>query len=269
MKNFFLQVLVIILSFSCKPSSNSDATFDSSEEGGEYIEYSNSPAEGFNQEGSDLLATLLADKVMNAMGGREAWDDTRYIAWNFLGRRTHVWDKLKGDVRIEEASKDLTILMNIYSQEGSVRLKGEALTNTDSLKKYLDLGNEYWTNDAYWLVMPYKLKDSGVTLTYVGEDTTKTGARADVIRMTFEDVGVTPENVYDVWVDVDSKLVTQWAYYVTIDQEEPRFVTPWEDYKKYGKIMLSGNRGDYELSDIQVMTEVPTGTFSSFDEIVP
>ena len=226
------------------------------------------PAEGFNQEGSDLVATLLADKVMNAMGGRQAWDNTKYLKWNFFGRRTHLWNKHTGDIRIESPDSELTIMMNINTEEGKVMMAGEELTNPDSLSKYLNRGKRIWINDSYWLVMPFKLKDSGVTLTYQREDTTFLGTRADVIRMSFEGVGVTPENIYDVWVDFDTKLVTQWAYYQSIDSTEPR-VFPWLDYQKFGDILLSGNRGDYALTDIAVFETVPEGVFENFDVSIP
>ena len=44
----------------------------------------NYPLPGFDLEGSDPLAIVLADRIMSAMGGREAWDKTRYIKWTFL-----------------------------------------------------------------------------------------------------------------------------------------------------------------------------------------
>jgi hypothetical protein len=34
---------------------------------------------------------------------------------------------------------------------------------TNALRK----GKNWWINDAYWLVMPWKLQDPGVTLSYV------------------------------------------------------------------------------------------------------
>ena len=264
MKNILslITLLIILISCSTRPSSseNTGSTVDESE----FVEYNNPPAEGFDQEGSDLLATLLADKSMQAMGGRKAWDNTRYISWNFFGRRNHMWDKWTGDVRIEEPANDLTILMNINTGEGKVMKSGSVVT--DSLDFYLKRGHGLWVNDSYWLVMPFKLKDSGVTLKYLREDTTLTGNSADVISLSFEDVGVTPQNIYEVWVDTDSKLVTQWAYYPDSTVLEPGFIRPWADYKQYGEIMLSGGRGKNQLSDIQVMEEVPEGTFSSFSD---
>ena len=264
---YSLVILSIVFLSSCSQNKNA-AESTQTEEGGEYVEYNNPPAEGFDQEGSDLLATLLADKVMLAMGGRKAWDDTRYISWNFFGRRTHIWDKHTGDIRIEIPESQLIILMNIHSMNGKVQRSGEAISNTDSLSTYLTRGKNLWINDSYWLVMPFKLKDSGLTLYYLGEDTTEAGTQSDVLRLTFKDVGVTPDNIYDVWVDVDSKLITQWAYYEEL-KDEPDFITAWVDYKKYGDILLSGSRGENrELTDIKVLTDVPQGTFDSFEQIV-
>lgn len=263
-KLFFLLLIgSIVLSCSTSTTSNTDSFGDSiNDEGGEFVEYNNPPAEGFNLEGSDLLARLLADKCMLAMGGREAWDNTRYISWNFLGRRDHLWDKSTGDVRIEDPANAITILMNIHSKEGSVFKNGALMT--DSTDHFLKKGYGWWVNDSYWLVMPFKLKDSGVTLRYYGEDTTKNGKPADVVQLTFEKVGLTPQNIYEVWIDTDTKLVSQWAFYPDSSSAEPRFIIPWDDYKQYGDIMLSGKRGNLKLSNIAVLSEVPNGIFSDY-----
>ncbi len=45
----------------------------------------NPAADGFDMAGSDPKAVEIADQVMQAMGGRKAWDNTHYISWNFFG----------------------------------------------------------------------------------------------------------------------------------------------------------------------------------------
>lgn len=263
MKKCAMLLMGVWLLAGCNTTSNTNDTSDTDTVESEFVEYNNPPAEGFNLEGSDVLAMLLADKSMQAMGGREAWDNTRYISWNFFGRRDHLWDKWTGNVRIEVLSSNLKILMNINTKEGKVQRNGEAVS--DSLDYFLQKGYEWWVNDSYWLVMPFKLKDSGVTLKYIREDTTLTGGRSDVLSLSFDGVGVTPQNVYEVWVDTDSKFITQWAYYPDSTALEPRFITPWRDYQQYGAIMLSGDRGDVALTNISVMEEVPEEIFISFD----
>ena len=224
----------------------------------------NPPADGFDMAGSDPKAVQIADQVMAAMGGRKAWDNTHLIAWNFFGARKLVWDKWTGDVRIDNLRNDQTVLMNVNNNKGRVFKNGKELTEPDSVAKYVKSGKEAWINDSYWLVMPFKLKDSGVTLKYVGEDSTKTGKAADVIQMTFKGVGVTPDNKYNIWVDKQSHLVTQWAHYPKYTDEQPRFTLPWGDYQKRGGILLSGERGDRDLTDIMVFTGLPGEVFSDF-----
>ena len=135
------------------------------------------------------------------------------------------------------------ILVNINDGSGKVFFDGIETTHPDSLSKYLTRGKGIWINDAYWLFMPFKLKDSGVTLTYVGEDTTQTGIASHKLQLTFENVGNTPQNKYHVWVDKSDELVKQWAFYTDNTNEEPRFVNPWVGYEKYGSLLLSGDRG--------------------------
>ena len=68
-------------------------------------------------------------------------------------------------------------LMNIHSMEGKVKRGEKLITNPDTLQNFLKYGKSTWINDAYWLVMPFKLKDSGVTLKYIGQDTTEAGLK--------------------------------------------------------------------------------------------
>ena len=121
-----------------------------------------------------LFLNAIADEVMQKLGGRKNWDNTRYITWKFFGRRFHVWDKRSGDIRVESGNR--TVLMNINTKEGRVWEDGTEVTHPDSLAKRLDRGYRAWINDSYWLVMPYKLKDSGDTLKYVVERETERGA---------------------------------------------------------------------------------------------
>ena len=228
----------------------------------------NPAAVGFNETSSDAKAILIADKVMKSMGGRKNWDNTHYVCWEFFGRRHLIWDKWTGDVRIESYPDSIQYILNINTMEGRARVKGVEVTEVDSLAKLLDRGKRIWINDSYWLVMPYKLKDSGVTLKYIREDTTQGGLECDVLQLTFQEVGVTPDNRYEVWVDKETSLVRQWAYYRTDTLEKPNILSPWDDWSAQGNIMLSGNRGDIgELANILVLEECPENTFTSFDPV--
>lgn len=244
-KLFTLNVLAILLASACFAQKNPAAP-------------------GFDAAGSDAKAIEIADQVMENMGGRKNWDKTRYIAWNFFGSRKLLWDKWTGNVRVDNVNNDQTILLNINTDKGRVFKYGKEQTAADSIAKFVKSGKGAWINDSYWLLMPFKLKDSGVTLKYLGEDKTQDGVEADVLQLTFKSVGNTPDNKYKVWVKKTNPMVWQWAYYPKFDAEKPGFIRPWTDYKQHGKIMISGERGDRDLTDIMVFDKLPESIFTDF-----
>lgn len=221
-------LLFFVLLSACTPRLNSSL---------------NPAASGFNAKDSDAKAIAIADEVMQAMGGRQAWDETRMISWDFFKRRKLQWDKHAGTCRIEWLNKPQVITVNLNDGSGQVSLGGVAQTHPDTLAKYLDIGKKVWINDSYWLVMPFKLKDSGVTLKYLGASQTEAKEAADLLQLTFSGVGVTPDNKYHVWVDKKTRLVNQWAYFEKFGDENPVLVNAWSDYKRCGKILLSTGRG--------------------------
>ena len=227
----------------------------------------NPPAPGFNLAGSDAEAIALADQVMERLGGREAWDGTRYITWSFFGNRRHVWDKYTGDIRVEgsdrETKKPYLILMNIHTKQGRAWSDGVEITGPAELAKRLDYGEAVWINDSYWIFMPYKLKDSGVTLKYLGKKPMQDGRSAKVLQLTFEGVGKTPDNKYYVYVAEDTGLVEQWDFFESAENPEPGFQNPWHNWQRYGSILLSDKRGDKGHTDIAVFSDLPAEVLGS------
>ncbi|MBA4054402.1 MAG: hypothetical protein C0490_06810 [Marivirga sp.] len=232
-RKLILPFLIIVALYACNKKGPESAPSGA-----------NPPAEGFDMSNSDPAAVELADSIMAAMGGRENWDKTRFISWNFFGARDLVWDKQMGRVRIEDLKDSITYLVDLNTVEGRVRVKGQEITLPDSLKKMLHKAKSMWINDSYWLVMPFKLKDSGVTLKYMGEDTLRTGPKCNVLQLTFSSVGDTPQNKYLVYVDMTDNLVKQWSYFNQANQDSANFTRPWDNYQKYGNVLLSADRSD-------------------------
>ena len=232
----------------------------------------NPPVEGFDLENSDEKAIALADQVMEAMGGRANWDKTRYTSWVFFGSRKHTWDRYTGDVKIEylnDTVHNKQVIFNVNSMEGKVQLDGEEFTDADSVATLLKAAKGQWINDSYWVFMPFKMKDSGVTLKYVGTDSTLAEEMCEVVSMTFSEVGNTPQNKYLVYIHPETHHIVQWDYYPNASDESPRFASSWEAYSKYGGIMLSGDRlfnGENmrQLTGLTVMESLPEGFFEQF-----
>ncbi len=242
MRQSIILVFICIFFYSC---------------GTESAAYDNPHAPTFNIADSDEAAIDIADDVMEAMGGRQAWDTTRYISWNFFGRRTHTWDKLENRVRIDIPADTLSMIVNLETKGGSAKKGGALVTDLETLTGILDGGYQAWVNDSYWLTMPFKLKDDGVTLKSAGQGQTTLGKSSDMLELTFSGVGVTPHNKYIIYVDQESDLVTQWDFFPTVGDTTARFQSPWPNYKKYGDLMLSGGQiAGNKLSDIKVSQSI-------------
>lgn len=252
-------LIVIIILGSCGEGKETQTTPSE-------IEGLNPPAEGFDSINSDAKAIEWADAVMKAMGGRKKWDETHYLAWNFFGRRDLWWDKYTGNVRIESPNDSSIYLLNVNTGEGKISISGRELSDNDSLKRYLQRGKSIWINDSYWLVMPFKLKDSGVTLKYLREDSTLEMKPAHVLGMTFENVGDTPDNKYEVFITKSDSLVKQWAFYGTSTQDSASAIWPWDHYQSYNGLMLSSDRSDDKgPHNVRVYENLDSEAFSNFN----
>lgn len=212
--------------------------------------------------GSDAQALGLADKVIRNMGGVKNWNNTRYIAWTWRDQY-HIWDKFENKFRFEKDT--LVVVSDLTTKQGMVYSKGKLLTNEAQVQKILSNQYAVWANNSYWLLMPFKLRDQGVNLKYKGEGKTQTGAAADLLEVTFQNVGVTPNNRYILAVDKTSGLITEWSFFRNAADEKPGFTRPWINYQSYGKIKIASGRGDakMDMSNISVAQNLDEDLFDS------
>ena len=198
---------------------------------------------------ADPKAAAIADQVMDALGGKKAWDDMHYIRFEFgmekdgkFQGRSHTWDKWTGRYRLEGKTPDgksYVTLMNVNTKEGSAWMDGKKLEGDDA-KKALEKAYGAWVNDTYWLLMPYKLKDPGVILEYGGE-AKEPGGMCDKLVLTFDNVGLTPKDKYWVYVNRDNHLVDRWDY-VLKGEKVPPTTWQWKNWEKHGSVMFSTER---------------------------
>lgn len=226
-------------------------------------------APGFDAAGSDAKAVSIVDSLVKYHGGYAAYDAVRYISWNFMGRRALYWDKHQQRVRIAVIDEPTVYLLNYGgdSLSGRVQLKGEEITAPAQLAAELGKAYAMFINDSYWLVQHFKLKDDGVTLKYVGEANTDPQANrpSHMIDVTFSSVGDTPQNRYRLFVDLITYRVNTWQFFAEATDEEPRIETPWEGYRPYGGLLVSGERGDrFSLTPLTIDATLTDRDFTVF-----
>lgn len=220
-------------------------------------------------------ADAVAQRAIDMMAG-PAWNDARYFAFTFNVEREgknvasykQQWDRFTGDYAVQGKNRDgddVRVVMNINTKQGKAWKNGQAVADPAEL---LTFGYRRFINDTYWLLMGFKTFDPGVTRTYDGERTNAAGTIHDVVRLSFANVGLTPGDVYWMWVNRDTGLVDQWHMKLegSKPEDEPGVVL-FHDYRRIGGLLISTRReiagkGQFiRLDDVVVARDVPKGTF--------
>lgn len=167
----------------------------------------------------------LGEAVYRAAGG-DNWGNVKTIQFSFVVE--------KEGTTVAKAEH----LWNIPEQTDEVKWKGQDVkVNLADPGAAADSKAAYarWVNDSYWLLAPLKLMDKGVTLTAEGTKEIS-GAQREVLRLSFEQVGLTPTDNYRLYIDPATKMVTFWDY---MPKGEKGMSGTWEDYQKSGGLTLA------------------------------
>jgi len=219
----------------------------------------------------DAKAEDVAHTMMNAMGGEKAWYAAHCVRFDFkvnvggkmVEDRSHLWDKMTGRYRLEEKTKDgklRAVLFNVNDKTGVAYVGGQKLEGVAAAKAVKD-AYEAFINDMYWLAMPWKWLDAGVNLQYLGPQ--KRGTESgEVVRLTFDHVGLTPGDRYDAFVSSQSHLMTHWDFKL---QGGEKGAWDWE-YTDTGGIKLGKNHTSAKMSidmgDVRVLDKVEDAYFT-------
>lgn len=218
----------------------------------------------------DSPADTLAREIWRAAGG-ESFEDVQELRFRFVVTQgddevfsaTHRWDRATdrdhvtwtdSEGRRFEALVDLDARMACGTIDGEIAA-GET-QQTLSEKAYAR-----WVNDAYWLVMPLKVLDPGVVRT-LEEPREHDGERYQILRLSFEGVGLTPGDRYWLFVDPETSRVARWEMQLE-GQEGPPKGMSWTDWRSVGPLTLAmdhatddGSR-HVRLEDVEAATTPP------------
>ncbi|HEX9147832.1 MAG TPA: hypothetical protein VF958_01600 [Thermoanaerobaculia bacterium] len=197
---------------------------------------------------ADEKADQVARGLVTALGGQSAWEKARQLRFDFIVEREgtraaefhHVWDRYTGDYRLlgtDKSGAPFAVYFNVNTREGVAFMNGKPVEG-DEKKKMLEMAYGRFINDSYWLLAPWKVFDPGVHRDYDGEKTGPDGALCDVLRLSFDGVGLTPKDIYWLWITRDGRHMVQWQYVLGGAQEEPTTAL-WKDWRTFGGIAVS------------------------------
>src|SRR5215472_7236254 len=196
----------------------------------------------------DAKADAIGKEFISALGGEGAWDKARQLKFDFIvdregktvARFSHVWDRYTGDYRVsgtDKAGAPFVVLFNVNTKQGKAFVNGVAVEGEEK-EKLLKTGYGRFINDTYWLLAPWKIFDPGVTLTYDGEKPCPGSGTCDVLKLSFDSVGLTPKDIYSLWSAKDGRQMVQWQYVLKGAQDEPTTAL-WKNWQKMGGMSLS------------------------------
>jgi plastocyanin len=112
-----------------------------------------------------------------------------------------------------------------------------------------------WVNDSYWLLAPLKIRDRGVKVE-AGGPKDLNGVTYETLRLSFEQVGLTPTDQYVFYLDPQTKLPRAWDY---IPKSGEGMQATWEKYQTFGGLNLATehnfNGKTIKLAHIKVVTD--------------
>ena len=190
----------------------------------------------------------LAHKILNAIN-YEAWKNTRFVQWTFVGKRHFVWDKFEQNVEVKW--DDVRVVFSTKNFSGRVYSKGKIIEGeqkTTLLKKAIDAFN----NDSFWLNAPAKVFDDGTSRQLIKDPELGTQ-----LLVTYSSGGSTPGDSYLWTVDENGRPI-KWEMWVSIIPEGG-VPTTWENWTKTKTgawIALTHNTGS---SDVPI-SNVKTGS---------
>lgn len=142
-------------------------------------------------------ADQLATKMLTALD-ENAYLNTDYLEWTFKGIHQYKW--YKTDEICEVYWDDFSVILDFENPNKSKVFVLNQEYNGIEKQDYIKKAENYFNNDSFWLVAPYKVFDTGVERRLV-----KTEDNKEALLVTYKSGGTTPGDSYLWHLDADGK----------------------------------------------------------------
>lgn len=230
------------------------------------------------QQQAAPAADAPARHAIDVMAG-PAWEKVRYFEFTFAvdhgNERAAAfpqrWDRATGDYRVsghDSRGNDFVAVMNANTRKGRVWLNGEEVKDS-RLDDTLALAYRRYVNDTFWLLMPLKMLEPGAHRTAEGERTDSCGRTWDVVKVTFDNAGFSPGDIYWAWINRDTGIVEEWDMKLAgTPAEDPPLSVMFHDFARYDGVLFSTRREmrnknqTVRIEGLKLSSEVPKGAFA-------
>lgn len=120
-----------------------------------YFKYNEELPKGDKNE----IADVLANKMLNALD-YDAYKTTDYIEFTFKKRHHFKWNKTENTCEVYW--KNYKVVLDLNDNTNSSVFQNEIKITEEQSKTLIKKATNYFNNDTFWLVAPYKVFDTGV-----------------------------------------------------------------------------------------------------------
>lgn len=168
-----------------------------------YLKYNEPLPQGEQGKAADELAKTMLE-AMNY----QAFQNTGYLEWRFKEMHHYKWNK--ADNICEVSWKHVKVILNLNNTAVSEVYIENNIYKGQDRQKLIKKANDYFNNDSFWLLAPYKVFDTGVERRIVTTENNK-----DALLVTYTSGGSTPGDSYLWHLDGDGKP-THFQMWVSI-----------------------------------------------------
>lgn len=165
-------------------------------------------------------ADKLATKMLHALN-EAAYINTDYIEWSFNGKHQYKW--YKSNNTCEVIWEHFTVILDLENIANSKVFVAEQAYNGIEKQKYIQKAENYFNNDSFWLIAPYKVFDKGTERRLITTENSN-----DALLVTYTSGGNTPGDSYLWHFDENGKPKSfqMWVSILPIDGLE----ATWENW---------------------------------------
>lgn len=183
-----------------------------------YAVYNQSLPEGKSGPKADALAEKMLKAVNN-----DGYKNTRYLEWSFAGgAHQYKWDKENGKAQVEWGN--YLVKLNLNNPSKSEVLENGAEVIGDSKEGLITKATDYFNNDSFWLVAPFKVLDKETERSIVNLEDGSEG-----LLVSYTSGGTTPGDVY-LWKLLPNGFPESYQMWVKIIPIGGIEAT-WDDWK--------------------------------------
>ena len=172
-------------------------------------------------------AENLADQMLSALN-KPAFDSLEYISFTFRGVHTIQWDKANNHATVIWPDNEVYVDLN-KKEDDYTMLEYQAY--------------QFFINDSFWLVAPFKVRDDGVIRSSLDTPVGKG------LLVSYTSGGVTPGDSY-LWILDEKGFPISWKLW-TSNVPIGGLTFTWENWEETKKVWFSTMHRN-EIMDITI-----------------